>query len=163
METNLVMKTFLEEKRSDITVLIIRLVLGGVIFAHGAQKLFGWFGGGGFENTMGYFTGTVGVPYFVGILVILGESFGALALALGFLSRFMALSIFVIMMGALYFDHAQNGFFMNWFGNRPGGEGIEFDLLAFGLSLAVVIIGSGRYSVDKYLFKKMGDKWTQLK
>ena len=148
------MKTLLE-KKIDIALLIMRLSLGGVIFAHGAQKLFGWFGGYGFEGTMGYFTGTVGVPYFVGVLVILGESLGAIALILGFFSRFMSFGLFIIMLGAMYFDHAQNGFFMNWFGNRAGGEGIEFDLLAFGLSLAVLIAGSGVYSIDHYLPKQV--------
>lgn len=147
------MKT-LNENKIDIALLIMRLSLGGVIFAHGAQKLFGWFGGYGFEGTMGYFTGTVGLPYIVGALVILGESLGAIALMLGLFGRFMSLSLFIIMLGALYFDHAQNGFYMNWYGNRAGGEGIEFDLLVFGLSLAILLIGSGKYSIDQYIWKK---------
>jgi putative oxidoreductase len=145
----------LEERKTDIALLIMRVTLGSVIFAHGAQKLFGWFGGFGYEGTMGYFTDTVGLPYFLGVLVILGESLGALALILGLFGRFMSLSLFMIMLGALYFDHASNGFFMNWFGNRPGGEGFEFDLLTFGLSLAILIMGSGRFSLDYYLNKWM--------
>jgi putative oxidoreductase len=147
------MKT-LTENKTDIALLIMRLALGGVIFAHGAQKLFGWFGGYGFEGTMGYFTGTVGLPYIIGVLVILGESLGAIALMLGFLGRLMSLSLLIIMSGALYFDHAQNGFYMNWYGNRAGGEGIEFDLLVIGLSLAVILIGSGKYSIDQLIWKK---------
>ena len=142
------------ENKTDIALLIMRLSLGGVIFAHGAQKLFGWFGGYGFEGTMGYFTGTVGLPYIIGALVILGESLGAIALMLGLFGRFMSVSIFLIMLGALYFDHAQNGFYMNWYGNRAGGEGIEFDLLVFGLSLAILLIGSGKYSIDHLIWKK---------
>jgi putative oxidoreductase len=59
------------------------------------------------------------------------------------------------MLGALYFDHAQNGFYMNWFGNRPGGEGYEFDILTFGLSLAVIINGSGAFSVDRFISEKL--------
>ena len=147
------MKTLIENK-TDIALLLMRLSLGGVIFAHGAQKAFGWFGGYGFEGTMGYFTGTVGLPYFLGVLVIVGESLGAIALMLGFFGRFMSLSLFIIMLGALYFDHAQNGCFMNWCGTRAGGEGSEFDLLAFGFSLALLLIGSGKYSIDQYLWKK---------
>jgi putative oxidoreductase len=146
------MKTLLTENKTDLSLLIIRVTLGAVIFAHGAQKMFGWFGGYGFEGTMNYFTGTVGVPYLVGLLVILGESFGALALMLGLFGRFMGVSMFIIMFGALYFDHAQHGFYMNWFGNQKG-EGYEFDILTFGLSLAVVINGSGVFSLDHYLFK----------
>ena len=150
------MKTYLLERKTDISLLIMRLSLGGVIFAHGAQKLFGWFGGYGFDGTMGYFTGTVGLPYIIGLLVILGESLGAIALMLGLFGRFMSFSLFIIMLGALVVDHAQHGFFMNWFGNQAG-EGIEFDLLTFGLSLAILISGSGAYSIDHYLqrvFKK---------
>jgi putative oxidoreductase len=145
------MRTTLAEKKIDIALLIIRISLGIVIFAHGAQKLFGWFGGYGFEGTMSYFTDTVGLPYIVGVLVILGESLGALALVLGLLGRFMSASIFIIMLGALYIDHFQNGFYMNWYGNRTGGEGYEFDLLVFGLSLPVIILGSGTFSIDHYI------------
>jgi putative oxidoreductase len=146
------MKTLLATQKTDVTLLIIRFTLGTVIFAHGAQKLFGWFGGFGFEGTMNYFTGTVGLPYIIGVLVILGESLGALALILGLFGRFMSFGIFIIMLGALYFDHAQNGFYMNWFGNRVGGEGYEFDILTFGLSLSVIINGSGVFSLDHFIF-----------
>lgn len=149
------MNTTLAERRMDLTLLIIRVTVGVVIFGHGAQKLFGWFGGYGFDGSMQYFTGTVGLPYLVGVLVILGESLGMIALILGLFGRFMAASLFVIMLGALYIDHAPNGFYMNWFGNQAG-EGYEFDLLVFALSLAVVINGSGAFSIDHYLFKKVG-------
>ena len=147
------MKTLFREQKTDITLLIIRITLGIVIFAHGAQKLFGWFGGYGYEGTTHYFTDTVGLPYVVGLLVILGESLGALALILGLFGRFMSVGIFIIMLGALYFDHAQYGFYMNWFGNQ-GGEGYEFDILTFGLSLAVIINGSGAFSLDRYIFSR---------
>jgi putative oxidoreductase len=145
-------KNLIAEKNTDLSLLIIRLSLGGVIFAHGAQKLFGWFGGYGFDGTMQYFTQTVGLPYVIGVLVMLGESLGALALVLGLFGRFMSLSIFIIMLGALYFDHAQNGFYMNWYGNRAGGEGYEFDLLVFGLSLPIILNGSGAFSLDRLIF-----------
>lgn len=146
------MKNFITEKNTDLSLLIIRISLGGVIFAHGAQKLFGWFGGYGFDGTMQYFTQTVGLPYVIGVLVILGESLGALALVVGLFGRFMSASIFIIMLGALYFDHAQNGFYMNWYGNRPGGEGYEFDLLVFGLSLPIILSGSEAFSLDRLIF-----------
>jgi putative oxidoreductase len=141
---------------NNLSLLIMRVTLGGVIFAHGAQKLLGWFGGYGFEGTMGYFTGTQGLPYIVGLLVILGESLGAIALALGLFTRFMAGSIFVIMVGALILDHAQYGFFMDWFRNQKG-EGIEFDILTFGLAIPILISGAGAYSLDKFLSKKLPD------
>jgi putative oxidoreductase len=147
------MKNLLIEKSTDLSLLIMRVALGSVLFAHGAQKLFGWFGGYGFDGTMQYFTQTVGLPYAIGLLVILGESLGALALIIGFFGRFMSFGFFVIMLGALYFDHAQNGFYMNWFGNRQGGEGYEFDLLVFGLSLPIIISGSGQFSIDFLISK----------
>lgn len=140
---------------TDLSLLILRLTLGGVIFGHGAQKLFGWFGGYGYDGTMNYFTKTVGLPYVLGLLVILGESFGAVALAAGFFTRFMAASMFVIMFGAMLAGHIQQGFFMNWFGIQKG-EGIEFFLLTFGLSLALLILGGGAWSVDSLI-----KRWAQ--
>lgn len=137
---------------TNISLLILRLTLGGVMFAHGAQKLFGWFGGGGFKASMNYFTGTVGVPYFLGVLIILGESLGAIALMLGFSTRFMALSLFVIMIGAMIVGHLGNGFYMNWYGNQKG-EGIEFDILTFGLSLSLLVMGGGAWSLDNLISK----------
>jgi hypothetical protein len=63
-------------KTLDLTLLIVRIFLGSIIAAHGAQKLLGWFGGYGFEGTMGFFTDTVGLPYLIALLVILAESVG---------------------------------------------------------------------------------------
>ena len=134
----------------NTSLLIMRITLGGVIFAHGAQKLFGWFGGYGFDGTMTWFTTVAGVPYPIAVLVILGESLGAIALALGLFTRFHAAAMFVIMMGAMLIDHAQYGFFMDWFRNQKG-EGIEFDILTFGLSSGLAIMGGGAYALDRLL------------
>ncbi|MGH7338267.1 MAG: DoxX family protein, partial [Myxococcota bacterium] len=119
-----------------------------VMLPHGAQKLLGWFGGYGFEGTMGYFTGTVGLPAAVALLVILAESLGALALIVGFAGRFMALGIAAVMTGAIVTAHAANGFFMNWTGAQAG-EGFEFHLLAIALALVVALRGSGALSIDR--------------
>lgn len=127
----------------------LRLALGVMLFPHGAQKLLGWFGGYGFTGTMGYFTGTVGTPWIVGALVILGEFFGALLLVAGLGTRFAAASVGLIMIGAV-FQHKSNGFFMNWYGNQKG-EGIEFHVLTFGIVLALVILGGGKWSIDSAL------------
>lgn len=151
------MKTLLTEKKSDLSLLLMRLALGIVIFGHGAQKLLGWFGGYGFEGTMNYFTQTAGIPYIISLLVILGESLGAISLIIGLFGRFMAASLFIIMMGAMLIGHSQYGFFMNWFGNKAG-EGIEYHLLTFGLSLAILISGSGAFSIDRIIFRKIASK-----
>src|SRR5258708_37851448 len=72
---------------------ILRLVLGVVFFAHGAQKLLGWFGGYGFSGTMGFFTGMMHIPAPFAFLAIAAEFFGGLGLILGFLTRIAALGI----------------------------------------------------------------------
>lgn len=133
----------------SLAPLFLRLALGVMMFPHGAQKLLGWFGGYGFTGSMGYFTGAVGLPWIVGLLVILGEFFGALLLIAGLGTRFAAASLAVIMAGAAWQCRA-NGFFMNWFGNQKG-EGVEFFLLAVGISLALVVLGGGRWSADRRL------------
>src|SRR6478736_1843565 len=97
---------------------ILRVTLGLVMFPHGAQKLLGWFGGFGFEGTMGFFTQKMGLPWLIALLTIIGESFGSVALLAGFLTRFTAASLAVIMLGAIALVHLPNGFFMNWFGQQ---------------------------------------------
>ncbi len=129
--------------------LFLRVALGVMMFPHGAQKLLGWFGGYGYTGTMGYFTGTVGTPYVVGLLVILGEFFGSLMLIAGVGTRFAAASLVVIMLGAAW-QLRGNGFFMNWFGNQKG-EGIELFLLAIGVAIGLVVLGGGKWSLDALL------------
>ena len=127
--------------------LILRGTLGGVMFAHGAQKLLGWFGGNGFEGTMGFFTQKMGLPWLIAFLVIIGESIGSLGLIAGFLTRFTAASFIVIMVGAIATVHWPQGFFMNWSGQQQG-EGFEYHLLVIGISAALLITGGGKWSLD---------------
>lgn len=134
----------------DWTGVVLRVILGIVLSAHGAQKLLGWFGGYGFEGTMQFFTQTVHLPWLVGFSVIMLESFGALLLIAGLGSRLLGAAMTLLFVGIMLTSHIQNGFFMNWFGNQKG-EGIEFCLLAIGLSLGVVLNGAGRYSLDRLL------------
>lgn len=134
---------------SDFAATVSRIILGLVILPHGAQKLLGWYGGYGFTASMGYFTDQLGIPAVLALLAIVAESFGALGLILGFLSRIAAVGVGAVMAVASFY-HLPNGFFMNWFGNQAG-EGIEFHLLAIALAVAVVIRGSGALSVDALL------------
>jgi len=131
---------------TDILQLILRLTLGIVIFPHGAQKLLGWFGGGGFSATMQGMTG-MGLPSVIVFLVIVAEFFGSLGLITGFLTRFSAFGIAIVMLGAVATVHAKIGFFMNWMGQQQG-EGFEYHLLVLGIALALMIRGGGAYSVD---------------
>ena len=138
----------------DQTLMLCRIVLGGVMFAHGAQKLLGWFGGNGFSGTMQFFTGTMGIPAVFAFLAIMAESVGALALILGVLTRLAALGIAVVMVVAIVMVHGSNGFFMNWSGNQSG-EGFEYHLLAIVLATTLIIKGGGLFSVDAAWARKL--------
>ncbi len=131
-------------------LLILRVVLGSVMFAHGAQKLFGWFGGYGFNGTIGSFTGTMGLPWIVAFLVIIVESIGSVALIAGLLTRFMAASYIIIMLSAIVTVHWSQGFFMNWF-DQQQGEGFEYRFLVIGMSLALLLAGGGKSALDNLI------------
>ena len=133
--------------------LVLRVTLGLVMLPHGAQKLLGLFGGFGFAGTMGFFTAQMHIPAVIAFLVIMGESFGSLGLILGFLTRFTAASLVLIMLGAVVMVHWPNGFFMNWFG-KQAGEGFEYHLLVIGMSLTLLIAGGGKWSVDRLIATK---------
>lgn len=138
---------------NNISWTILRVTLGFVMLAHGLQKAFGWFNGLGWDNSIGYFTGVVGLPWLMAALVILIESLGALLLILGFAGRINAALVAIVLFGAFVVDHKQYGFYMNWFGNQKG-EGFEFDLLFWAIAIVVVINGSGRFSVDRWLLQR---------
>jgi putative oxidoreductase len=127
----------------DVALLVARITVGVVFMAHGAQKLFGAFGGPGLSAV-------VGMMGPLGYLVSIGEFFGGLGLVVGFLSRFSAASIIVIMLGAIAMVHVKVGFFMNWMGNQ-GGEGFEYHLLAIAILLVILIAGPGRYAIGRSL------------
>ena len=125
-----------------------------MIFPHGAQKVLGWFGGYGFSGTLGYFTGTLGVPALFAVLVFAAEFLGPIGLAVGAFSRVAAAGLVAVMTGAILLAHLPNGFFMNWTGAQAG-EGYEYHLLVIGMSIALVIAGSGRWSFDRWLASKV--------
>ena len=122
---------------NDFTLTLVRLVLGVVFFAHGAQKMLGWFGGYGFQGTMGFFTQTLHIPAPLAFLAICAEFFGGLGLIVGLLGRVAAFGIVVNMLVAVFTVHIHNGFFANWFGQQKG-EGYEYHLLAIALGLVVM-------------------------
>ena len=138
----------------DRTLLLQRVVLGIVMFPHGAQKLLGWFGGYGFSGTMGYFTDTMHLPAPLAFLIIAGESIGAIGLVLGAGTRLAAFGIAAVMLGAIFTTHLHVGFFMNWLGAQQG-EGFEYHLLALALALPLAVRGGGLFSVDGVLAKRL--------
>ena len=133
---------------------VLRIVLGLILFPHGAQKMLGWFGGYGFNGTMGYLTGAAGLPWIIAFLVIAIEFFGAIALIFGFATRVVAVGIISLFAGIVLTSHYANGFFMNWAGNQKG-EGYEYHLLIIGIAIALLITGAGKWSVDHALQKKI--------
>jgi putative oxidoreductase len=129
--------------------LFTRLALGIVMFPHGAQKVFGWYGGPGFASTLHIFAGLGFPPWStVGLMII--ELLGSLMLLAGFLTRLWALGLTVTITICMFMNHVQYGFFMNWFGVQQG-EGIEYHLLVLGITLALIVRGGGLLSVDRAL------------
>src|ERR671930_190654 len=123
-------------------LLLLRVVAGGTIFAHGAQKLLGWFGGGGGRGTAGFFE-NIGYrpPVLLAVLAGLGEGAGLL-FAAGFLTPLAALGMTVVMLNAIVVVHWSKGFF-------NGNGGLEFPLQLATIAIAVTAIGPGRFSLDR--------------
>ena len=134
----------------DPMLALIRVALGAVFFAHGAQKVMGWFGGNGFSQTMSFFTHNMGLPPVLAVIAILAEFLGGLGLILGFLSRIAGFAIAVEMLVAVLMVHLPNGFFMNWYGNQKG-EGFEYHLLVIAIAAMITVRGAGAASVDHAL------------
>ncbi len=134
----------------DPVITILRLVLGVVFFAHGAQKALGWFGGYGFSGTMGFFTQVMHIPAPFAFLAICAEFLGGLGLIVGLLGRVAAFGIACIMVVGVAMIHRHFGFFANWSGAQKG-EGFEYHLLVIAITLAIMIKGSGSFSVDRAL------------
>ena len=130
------------------SALILRVGLGVVMLPHGLQKVFGWFGGGGWSGTMQYLTQNQGIPSGLAVLVILTEFVGPLALLAGCFARIAACAIGIEMTVAALTVHLPRGFFMDWHG-KHAGEGYEFHLLAVSIAVAVMIQGAGAFSLDR--------------
>jgi putative oxidoreductase len=134
----------------DWTLTLLRLVMGVIFFAHGAQKTFGWFGGYGFSGTMGFFTQMMHIPAPFAFLAICAEFLGGLGLILGALGRIAAFGIACNMVVAVLMVHHNFGLFMNWSGQQKG-EGFEYHLLAIAIAVVLMARGSGAFSVDRAL------------
>ncbi len=130
-----------------IGILIVRLVLGIIFFAHGAQKVLGWYGGHGLKGTVAYFN-SMGMPVPLAYLVCFTELLSGVGLVVGLLARLCGLGIAAVMIGAMATVHWQHGFFLNA-ELKPGkGHGIEFTLALLGMALAVLVEGAGAFSID---------------
>lgn len=135
--------------KDDVAMTILRLGLGIMILPHGWAKVTS------FDGTMQFFTG-MGIPYAAGVLAIASEFLGGLGLLVGLLGRVAAFGVGSTMVVAALTVHLPNGFFMNWSGSQAG-EGYEFQILAVAIALALVLRGSGAWSLDRVLSAKKGD------
>jgi len=138
---------------NDWTLTVLRLVMGVVFFAHGAQKALGWFGGYGFSGTMGFFTHTMHIPAPFAFLAICAEFLGGIGLIVGVLGRIAAFGIACNMVVAVLMVHGANGLFMNWTGEKKG-EGFEYHLFTLAVALVLMVKGSGAFSIDGALAAK---------
>jgi putative oxidoreductase len=133
--------------------LILRIGLAAVIFPHGAQKVLGWFGGHGLQASLGFFKNALGIPAPLALLAIAAEFLAPMALVAGLGGRVAALGIGVTMLVALTV-HRANGFFMNWSGAQKG-EGFEYHLAVIAIAVAVSILGSGAWSIDRVIARSV--------
>ena len=138
----------------DYSVTILRLALGALFFAHGAQKVLGWFGGFGFRGTLGFFTQQMHIPVVLAVLAIAAEFLGGIGLIVGFLGRVAAFGIACNMGVAIALVHRQFGLFANWYGNQKG-EGVEYHILVIAIALVIMIRGSGALSIDRSLSRSL--------
>jgi putative oxidoreductase len=128
-------------------IAIVRIVLGVIFFAHGAQKVLGWFGGYGLKGTTGYLQ-SLGLAPLVAYLVCFFEFLGGIGLILGFLTRPAALAVAIVMVGAIAKVHWANGFFVNWSLTPGKGHGYEANLAFLAMAIACLLAGGGALSVD---------------
>jgi putative oxidoreductase len=141
----------------DAVVLILRVLLGIVFFTHGMQKLFGWFGGYGFEGTIGFFTGKLGVPWIFAFLAVLAEGLGCFGLLAGLGTRIAAFGITANMVVASFLFHAPGSVLMAWFVNNQNGMGLEYHVVIIAVTIALMIKGGGKWSVDRLIAGSRGD------
>jgi len=137
---------------NDWTLTILRLAAGIMIFPHGLQKTFGWFGGAGFSAQMAGFERSH-IPAVFALLAIAAEFLGGLGLIFGALTRIAAFGLASNMIVGVYLLHWKNGFFMNWSGHQKG-EGFEFHILVVAMAIVLMARGGGAASIDRALSRK---------
>ena len=134
---------------AGFSALALRLPVGIIFAAHGAQKLFGWFGGYGLEGTAGWMD-SIGLSpgMLMALLAGAAEFFGGLALIVGLLTRPAAAALSIAMLVAIFAVHFENGLFM-------ANNGYEFGLALLAASVSLLFSGAGKLSIDKLLASKL--------
>jgi putative oxidoreductase len=141
---------------NDIGLLILRAALGGIFFGHGAQKLFGWFGGRGISGHAGFIESLGLRPArLFAVVSALGEFFGGLGVLFGFLTPLAAAGIIGAMSVAILKVHRPKGF---W--NHDGG--LEYPLILAVLAFVIGLVGPGRYSLDRAFGVRLPEPLTYI-
>ncbi|MBH0061343.1 DoxX family protein [Pseudoalteromonas sp. NZS71] len=145
------LNTLLSSK-AGVAALILRVPVGLILAAHGAQKLFAWFGGYGLEGT-GQWMASIGLEpgYWLAMMAGSAEFFGGIALAIGLLTRPAAVVAGFTMMIAIFSVHISNGLFM-------ANNGYEYALTLLVVTVVLAIQGAGSFSLDNVLVKKLAKK-----
>lgn len=143
MKSNLVQRTI--ETNDSLAGLALRVAAGVIFVAHGAQKLFGAFGGYGLEGT-GQWMASIGLEpgFLMALTVGSTEFFGGIALLIGLLTRPAAVVLALTMLVAIVAVHFSNGLFMS-------ANGYEFALVLLAISVALAVNGAGAFSIDRVL------------
>lgn len=136
-----------------IAPLMLRIPLGIIFMAHGAQKLLGLFGGHGLTGTFRIFEDKLGIPPIFTLLAIIAEFGGGFGVLTGFLTRLSAAGISAVMLVAIYKVHWINGFFLNMTCAAGHGHGIEYNVALLGMALYLLIAGGGKWCLDRLIFK----------
>lgn len=138
---------------NDLTIALMRLILGIIFLGHGGQKAMGWFGGHGWNATMQVFTGMMHFQAFFAACAILAEFVGGILLIIGFLSRLAALAIAINMMVAILKVHLHNGLL-----GGPQGAGFEYPLALLALCILIIMKGGGALSIDRLIAGDSADR-----
>lgn len=140
----------LTNEQIGISILLLRIVLGVVFFAHGAQKVTGWFGGYGLASTVGAFKNYMKIPAPFAFVASFTEFIGGVFIIFGFLTRLTALGLLINMIVAIYKVHWKSGFFLSS-GEPNKGNGFEYNLTLAVILLTVILTGPGQFSLDAVL------------
>lgn len=143
------MTSNITKTEQSLSALPLRLIAGLIFTAHGAQKLFAWFGGYGLEGT-GQWMESIGLApgYLMALMAGGVEFFGGLLLIIGFLTRPTSFVLAITMIVAIFAAHIDNGLFM-------ANNGYEFALTLLAISISLIFSGAGKLSLDLTITKRL--------